>query len=171
MHEDRTEGMALPVQSAAVALSSLVADIPTGVSLPERRVRTIRRHSTSLTRARSIAEAIFSTAEGPPPAGRLIWVVDELETFLDKAGWRAGGIFKLALALVSLISRLLVLDPRPLPLLPLPNRVRALQALERSVLNAPLVAVKAILCIIYYEHADAARDAGYTGACAEKAAR
>ena len=45
-----------------------------------------------------------------------------------------------------------------------PDRLRALTALERRF-GEPLVAVKAILSLIYYEHPDAAREIGFDGEC------
>jgi len=49
--------------------------------------------------------------------------------------------------------------------LPLGDRSHALEKMESSRFALPLLAVKAMLCIIYYEHPDAAREIGFDGAC------
>lgn len=35
--------------------------------------------------------------------------------------------------------------------------------MEKSFASPPVLAVKAILCILYYEHPDAAREVGFVG--------
>jgi hypothetical protein len=122
-----------------------------------------------LLSARALAEALFSTEAGPPPAERLDWLVRELDDFLDRMGGRGRLLLLLSLFAVSWLAPLLTFRLRSLRSLPLPARIDALERLERSRLAMPLLAVKAILSVLYYEHPDAAREIGFDGACLKAA--
>jgi hypothetical protein len=127
----------------------------------ERPVVSTRFVST----ARAVAEAVFSTDAGPPPADRIDWLCTELDDFLSKSGARTRFVIRLALSTVSLSAPLLAGRIPPLRRLSLGERVRALTLLERSPLGAPVLAVKALLCVLYYEHPDAAREIGFDAEC------
>ena len=43
--------------------------------------------------------------------------------------------------------------------------MRALQTIEETPLSLALLGAKAILCIVYFEHPDAAREIGWDQAC------
>ena len=159
---------ALPAQPVSVALDSPVAPAAEPLTLAPPK-SAARAHRWSLRRARGIAEALFSSEAGAPPAERLEWLSDELGHFLDRAGWRSGGFYKLGLLVATMLAPLLILRPRALWRLPLADRVRALRRMEKGFAAAVILAVKAILCILYYEHPDAARETGYAGACQPKA--
>ncbi len=118
-----------------------------------------------ISSARAVAEAVFSTESGPPPGDRLDWLALELEDFLARAGSRTRWMLRLALVAVSLLAPLLAGRLPPLRRLPLPERIRALCLLENSRLGAPVLAVKALLCVLYYEHPDAAREIGFDAEC------
>ncbi len=122
------------------------------------------RHVRALRRARAIAEALFSTESSPPPPDRIAWLLAELDLVLTHAGWRSGGFYKLGLLVVTLLAPLMILRPVPLHRLSIADRVRALRNLEHSFAAAVVLGVKAILCLVYYEHPDAARELGYTPA-------
>jgi hypothetical protein len=169
MHEPRPEASAFQARPLSVALDVPLA--PPAPALPEAIEKPGERaHRWALRRARGISEALFSSETGAPPAERLDWLSGELRQFLDRAGWRSGGFYKLGLIVVTLLAPLLILRPRALWRLPLADRVRALRKMEKSFAASVLLAVKAILCILYYEHPDAAREAGYTGGCHPKVA-
>jgi hypothetical protein len=119
----------------------------------------------SLRALRAIAEALFSTDAGPPPAERLDWLLLDIEDFLARAGPRTRLVFGLAVLAVSVLAPLGVMRFVPLRRLSLKDRVHALRRLENSRVAAPLFAVKALLSIIYYEHPEAARAIGFDGAC------
>jgi hypothetical protein len=112
----------------------------------------------------AIAEAVFSRQEAPPAAERLAWIEREMEDFLARAGTRSRIMFSVMVWLTTLIAPLLSKRFVPLYLLPLGERVRALALLERRF-SEPLLAVKALLCLVYYEHPDAAREVGFDGEC------
>jgi hypothetical protein len=117
----------------------------------------------------ALAEALFASEDGAPPAARLRWLCDELDDFLGRAGPKARLFFRLSLLAVSVLAPLMIRRLRPLRTLPLAARTQALTRIEESAFALPLLAVKAILCILYYEHPDVVREIGY-GACASEAA-
>jgi hypothetical protein len=112
----------------------------------------------------AIASAVFATDSGPPPPERLSYLEREFEDFLARSGPRARLMLSFMIWLVALAAPLLIGKLRPLQALAHDDRVRALDRLERRF-GEPLVAVKAILCLIYYEHPDAAREVGFDGEC------
>jgi hypothetical protein len=113
----------------------------------------------------TVAEALFATEAGPPPSERLDWLALELEDFLARAGARARWMVRLALWAVLLLAPLSIGRLRGLGSLAVPERVRALCRLESSRLGAPVLAVKALLCVLYYEHPDASREIGFDADC------
>lgn len=118
---------------------------------------------TVLARIRAFAEALFSTAEGAPPADRLDWLTREFDDYLVKAGGRARFILTLALWAVAWLAPVMVGRLPTLTRLDRPTRIRALERMEASFLSAAVLAVKAFLCVIYYEHPDVQREVGYVG--------
>lgn len=114
--------------------------------------------------ARVFAEALFAGAGGAPPRDRIDWLMRELEDFVEQAGPRVRLILVGGLLTASWAAPPLAGKAPPLARLSLADRVRALDALEHTPAGLPLLAVKAILCILYYEHPDALREAGVIGA-------
>lgn len=117
-----------------------------------------------VARARTIAEALFMTDQGPPPAERLDWLAREAEDFLARAGARSRFVVGLALLAVGVLAPLVVFRFVSLARMAVRERARALQRLE-DTFGAPVLAVKALLCVLYYEHPDAARAVGFDGKC------
>jgi hypothetical protein len=115
--------------------------------------------------ARGIAEALFSSGGAPARPERVQWLMTELDLTLLQGGWRVGGGYRLMISTVSWLAPLMVLRPRPLWRLGVSERVHALRRLERSPLASVFLAVKALLCLIYYEHPEAIRETGYELAC------
>jgi hypothetical protein len=113
----------------------------------------------------AIAEALFSSADGAPPRERIEWLSHEMDDFLARAGARSRFVFRLSLLAVSMLAPLLLWRFAPLRALPLGERTEALERMERGRLALPLLAIKAMLCIVYYEHPDAADEIGFDGAC------
>lgn len=153
-----------PSGSATGALSSALAQAPapeTPVTRLEHRPPS-GHHRTALKAARAFCEALFSTKEGPPPTERMDWLMGELDDYLTVAGWRSGGLYKVGLLLLALLAPLMILRPLPLWRLTLEQRVRALRRMEHSPLAVLVLGMKSIICIIYYEHPEAAREIGYT---------
>jgi hypothetical protein len=115
----------------------------------------------------AVAETLFTTREGPPPAARLEWLCDDLDHFFVHAGSRARFAYRLCLLGISAIAPLLVWRLPPFRTLSRAQRTRALERLERSGLGLAVFGAKAALCILYYEHPDAARAIGFDASCSE----
>jgi len=112
----------------------------------------------------AIGSAIFGSERAPPPPERLVYLAGEVEDFLARSGPRARAVLTVMIWLVTLVAPICVGRLGSLGTLSQADRVRALDRLERRF-GEPLVAVKAILCLIYYEHPDAAREIGFDGEC------
>jgi hypothetical protein len=112
----------------------------------------------------AIASALFSRNGAPPPSERLAYLEIEVEDFLARAGSQARWMLSCMIWLVSLAAPLFVGRLGALSALAPGERIRALERLERHF-GEPLIAVKAILCLLYYEHPDSAREAGFDGKC------
>lgn len=112
-----------------------------------------------------VAEALFRTEEGPPPPERLDWLVGEVDHFLAQAGPRARLIYRLCLLAISVLAPMMVWRLPPYRALPAVKRSEALERLERSPLGLAVFGCKMLLCILYYEHPDAARAIGFDGRC------
>lgn len=133
-----------------------VADRVTGGSGLTRRMR-LATHA--------VAEALFTTEDGPPPRERLEWLVDDLDRFFVQAGKRARFMYRLCLLAISVLAPLLILHLPPFRKLPRKQRAEALERMEASWIGLAVFGAKAPLCIIYYEHPDAARFIGYDASC------
>ncbi|MEZ4265752.1 MAG: hypothetical protein R3F39_05185 [Myxococcota bacterium] len=120
-----------------------------------------------LKQAASVAEVIFESDEGPPPPERIRWLCAQLDDFMARAGSRSRLVFRLALFVIGWLAPWLALRPLPFRFLSHDRRILALERLELSPLAPAMFAVKALLCILYYEHPDAAREIGFDGQCLE----
>ena len=112
---------------------------------------------------RAFAEALFSTEAGAPSTERIDWLMKEMEEYLQLAGPAARVIFGLALFAVTWLSPLFIRRLPTLRNLDLAERVEALTRMEESFASAPVLAVKAFLCVVYYEHPDVQREIGHVG--------
>jgi hypothetical protein len=119
----------------------------------------------SLRAARALAQALFETGEAPLPTERLDWVEAELGDFFAHVSLRARLLFRTCVATISWVAPLLVAELPPLSRLTPAARVEALHRLERTPFSLALFAAKAVLCIVYYEHPDAAREIGWDQRC------
>ena len=113
----------------------------------------------------AVCEALFMTDAGPPPRARLDWLADESEDFLQEAGRRATRSIKLLITLVACLAPWLAMRPTALRYMPLELRVRVLDRMEKGLAGALIVALKASLCIVYYEHPDVEAEIGFDGGC------
>ncbi|MGE0785512.1 MAG: hypothetical protein AB7S26_07480 [Sandaracinaceae bacterium] len=120
---------------------------------------------TTRRRARAIAEALFAREDGPPPAERLAWMEDELGEFFGHISARGRWIFIACVTTIYFLAPLLIGRLATLGALDVPTRGRAIEAIERSPLSLALFGAKAVLCILYFEHPDAAAEIGWDQEC------
>ncbi|MCA9620023.1 MAG: hypothetical protein KC731_13450 [Myxococcales bacterium] len=109
---------------------------------------------------RAFAEALFSTPDGPPPAERIAWLCEDFHDFVEQAGPRSELIFKGALFVATWLAPPTIGRRPPLANLSLADRSRALETMEQTPAGLPLLALKAILCTIYYEDPGARAEIG-----------
>lgn len=102
--------------------------------------------------ARLVAEALFSPDGEPPDAERLDWVEADFADFYARAHGNAGLILRLSLFALMWLAPLFVGRLGPLSTLPIRRRVVALERFESSPLAPAALAVKAMLCILWFEH-------------------
>lgn len=121
----------------------------------------------ALTRqlARVVAEAMFHRDEGRVPAERLDWLSEDFVDFLEQAGPRSELIIGGALHVATWLAPLVVGKRPPLSRLSIVERIEALERLEKTPAGLPLLALKAVMCTIYYEHPDARSEIGIDGEC------
>lgn len=119
----------------------------------------------AIASAMAVAECLFASSGGPPPKTRLNWLGRELDDFLERIGADARSSYLLGLFALSVLGPLLSFSLTPLRSMDVERRARALSRVESSFASGLLLAVKAMLCIIYYEHPDAAESIGFDGRC------
>lgn len=146
------------VPDAAPSDPYVVAGFDTRASSPGLSPRASRA-------ARHLAEGLFATDAGPPPKERLDWLERDLGDFFGHVTLRARLLFLACVTAVSILAPLLILRRPGLGHLALDERVRAIHAFERTPLSMALLGAKAMLCIVYFEHPDAAAEIGWDQAC------
>ena len=120
----------------------------------------------ALRRARHVAEALFTTEEGPPPPARIDWLEADLRDFFGNANWRGAFIFRACIFAITWLAPPLLFRLPPIGRLLVGDRVEAIERFERlpgAVLT--VLGAKAILSLIYYEHPDAAEEIGWDQEC------
>ena len=127
--------------------------------VPERVVRASGR----------IAEALFHDGTSGPPAERIAWLEADVRDFLGRATGRARLMFRLCVFVIVWIGPLWALALPPFTWMSAERRVEVLERLERSALAFAFLGAKALLCLMYYEHPDAAREVGFDGHAASVA--
>lgn len=122
--------------------------------------------ASALKRARHVAEALFTTEDGPPPPDRVDWVERDLKDFFGNANWRGAFIFRACIFAITWLAPILIARLPPIGRLAVSDRVHAIERFE-SVPGAVLTVLgaKAILSLIYYEHPDAAEEIGWDQEC------
>ena len=120
----------------------------------------------SLRAARIVAEALFSREGGPPPSDRLDWLERDLSDFFGHVSLRARLLFRACVATLYWLAPLTSGRFRTMGgLESVEERVKAIEAIERTPLSLTLLGAKAILCIVWFEHPDSAREIGWDQRC------
>lgn len=120
--------------------------------------------------ARLVAEALFSPDGEPPDAARLDWLEADFADFYARAHGNAGLILRLSLFALMWLAPLFVNRLGPLSTLPIPRRVIALERFESSLLAPAALAVKAMLCILWFEHPRTQRETSTEPSCLGRSA-
>lgn len=115
--------------------------------------------------ARVVAEALFSPDGEPPDEERLAWLADDFADFYGRAHGNARLVLRLSLLVLTLVAPWFVFLPVPLSALSLRRRAVALERFEASPLAPAALAVKAILCILWFEHPTTQAETGTTPSC------
>lgn len=114
----------------------------------------------------ALSSALFTTREGPPPEERIHWLCQEVSTHIKSSGHYVHFPFRFFIWSINWIGPLLSFRFIPLHRTEPAKRIALLNKLEHSrLLSMPVLAIKAILCILYYEHPDAAHEVGFDGQC------
>jgi hypothetical protein len=140
--------------------------LPPPDALAEVKTREIAPVSPSTQRAAAaVAEALFSSGDGKVDVARLEWVVADLADYMARAPGRARMLLTLGLFVLTWVAPLLVWRFGPLASLDLDLRVRALERIEQTILGPAALAMKAMLCMIWFEHDDTRRETRTEATC------
>jgi hypothetical protein len=140
--------------------------------IPQPAARRVRRADApglspgSLRTARALAEALFADENGPPPRERLDYLESDLGDFFGHISARGRLIYTLALLALGWLGPLLIGRFAHFTRLGLDERTHVLERVERSPLSLALLAAKAMMCVVYFEHPDAAKEIGWDQECA-----
>lgn len=102
--------------------------------------------------SRAVAEALFSPDGEHIDTERLDWLQDDFADFFSRAHGNARLILRAALFALMWVAPLFVFTPLPLTSLSIRKRAVALERFEGSFLAPAALAVKAMLCILWFEH-------------------
>lgn len=111
----------------------------------------------------ALASVLFARGGQPPDDARLIWAVRQIDDMLTKIGGRGAFIYRTSLFVVSWIAPLFVFSFPKLRRMSFERRIRALERFEAGPAGMMLFAIKALLCIVWFEHPDSAREIGFDG--------
>jgi hypothetical protein len=132
-------------------------------SLANKRSLTQIKPALSRRRRRqaiAVAQAVFAGSAGPPPAPRLERFADDLDEHLRRSGPWTRLVIGVALWALTWLAPLWRFRPLPFTALALETRVRVLNRVEQSLLQAAFFATKAVFCLIYFEQTEGAADLG-----------
>lgn len=144
-------------------------NLPSRTTLPSYWVDpTPDVHSAPLTAGwhrdlHALASVLFATAQGLPPDARLNWTVRQIDDILGNIRGRGAFVYRLSVAVVSWLAPFFVFRLPTFRRLSQDQRILALERFEQSPLGLMLFAIKALLCIAYYEHPDAAEEISFDG--------
>lgn len=111
----------------------------------------------------AIAGAMFSVDGRAPDRAQLNWCVHQIADILERVGGRGAFAYRFALWAVSWFAPVLIFRLPRFARLSQEQRIRALLRVESSPLKTLLFALKALLCIVYFEHPDAAKFTAFDG--------
>lgn len=112
-----------------------------------------------------VGSVLLADASGPPPENQMRWACHELDAMLTEIGGRGKFIFRASLFAVSLLAPLMIFRFPPIRRLSFETTTHALERFEKSPFGMMLFAVQTLLCIVYFEHPNAAAEIGFDGQC------
>lgn len=119
----------------------------------------------TLRAARVIAEALYSSDVGPPPPARLDWLERDLGDFFGHTSLRARLLFRACIATIFWLAPLFSGRFATMASLDTSARIDALHRFERTPLALTLLATKAIVSLVWFEHPDSAAEIGWNSEC------
>lgn len=149
--EDDGELEAHPLVATRALLAGRARSLPSAAG---QHPPSGRMGRGALDAVMAIAEALFSVDGKAPPAERIAWLRHEFDDFTSRATGQGRFLFSIAARIISLVAPLLIGKLPTLRRLSIEDRVRALTRLEERPLAPLLIALRAILCLLYYEHPD-----------------
>lgn len=113
-------------------------------------------------RVATVTEVFFARDGAAPPPDRVRWTSERVRAFCDRVGGKAVFAFRLSLFAVTWVAPLLSLRLPTLGRHSLEERASIIDRFEHSPFGMSIFAVKAFLCMHYFEHPDVAREIGFT---------
>jgi hypothetical protein len=95
---------------------------------------------------------LFSWNGETPDTERLEYIEHDFADFYARSQGTAPLVLRLSLFVLMYVAPLFIFRPTSLRSLSIENRARALDKLEASPLGPAALAVKAMLCILWFEH-------------------
>lgn len=146
-----------PLVASRALLTGKVRALPSAVGV---RAPTSSLSKGTLDTLMSVADALFSGDAGPPPAERIAWLRAELSDFMSRSTFAGRALFTLAGFVIGWLLPLSIQSAPPFRRLSLSQRVAALTKMESGRAAPLLIAVRALMCLMYYEHPDAGLELG-----------
>jgi hypothetical protein len=115
--------------------------------------------------ARLVAEALFSPDGVSTVQERLDWLEEDFADFYARAHGNARMVLRASLFALMWVAPLFAFVPAPLSVHSIRRRALALERFEASPLAPAALAVKAMLCIIWFEHPVTRRETGTEPSC------
>ncbi len=116
-----------------------------------------------LRASRAVASTMFSTHDGPPSRQHLDWTIAHLHDMYVTVGGMGLFVFRLSLLAFTWLAPLMILRLPPFSRLSHEQRLRAMHRFEHSLIAISLFALKAMLCMIHFEHPEGAQHMRFDG--------
>ncbi len=133
---------------------------PERVEVVDGTERGARLSARTRRAARALAEALFTPDGAAPDAERLAWLEDELDDLCARAGRQPWLVLTASCAAIESAPPVVLGKLAPFHRLPIADRVKLLERLERRGLGLALLGAKAMLSIVWNEHPASERELG-----------
>jgi len=161
----RERPKSLPVLSAPPGYPHVPHLPPPPPELDIRRRRVEPVSASFRAASRAVAEALFSPDGLQLDKERLDWLEEDFADFAARSHGNARMILRASLFALMWIAPLFVFTPLPLTSLSIKRRALALERFEGSFLAPAALAVKAMLCILWFEHPRTREETGTEPSC------